>query len=205
MIPKEVSMKPVEPLSRSAMGFVIIGRNEGARLERCLASVLRLSDRVVYADSASTDGSPELAEKMGAKVIALADDGRLTAARGRNAGYAELIAHFPDCQTIQFLDGDCILQVDWLDRAIAFLDEHPQVALVCGRRFEAHPDASIYNAQCDQEWNTGVGEAKECGGDSLVRRAALDEVAGFRSELRAGEEPEMAARMRAAGWRIWRL
>ena len=77
--------------------------------------------------------------------------------------------------------------------------------MVCGRRFEAHPEASIYNAQCDQEWNTPVGEAAECGGDALVRRAAFDEVGGYRAELRAGEEPEMAARMRAAGWRIWRI
>jgi hypothetical protein len=33
----------------------------------------------------------------------------------------------------------------------------------------------------------------------------LDEVGGYRSELQAGEEPEMTARMRAAGWQIWRI
>jgi cellulose synthase/poly-beta-1,6-N-acetylglucosamine synthase-like glycosyltransferase len=106
---------------------------------------------------------------------------------------------------VQFLDGDCILQPEWIPSALEFLQSYPDVAAVCGRRFEAHPKASIYNELCDQEWSTPVGEASECGGDALIRCVALDEVGGYDSRLLAGEEPEMAARMRAAGWRIWRI
>jgi glycosyltransferase involved in cell wall biosynthesis len=192
-----------EPISTT--GFVVIGRNEGARLERSLQSALGTSNRVFYADSASTDGSPELAERLGATVIRLPADGRLNAARGRNAGYAELRRHFPDCEFVQFLDGDCILQPQWVTAALEFLNSHPEVAVVCGRRFEAHPEASIYNAMCDREWDTPVGEAMEPGGDALVRCSAFDQVGGYRADLQAGEEPEMAGRMRAAGWRIWRI
>jgi len=187
------------------VGFVVIGRNEGVRLEPSLRSVLSISNRVVYADSASTDGSPELAAKFGATVVTLPEDGLLTAARGRNAGYAELKKRFPDCEAVQFIDGDCILQPGWLEADHTFLRENPQVAVVCGRRFEAHADASIYNALCDQEWNTPVGEATECGGDALMRVDAFEQVGGYRSGLRAGEEPEMTARMRAMGWKIWRI
>ena len=61
-----------------SVGFVVIGRNEGERLEQCLRSVLAVSNRVVYADSASTDGSVQLAERLGASVVALAQDGKLT-------------------------------------------------------------------------------------------------------------------------------
>lgn len=189
----------------STIGFVVIGRNEGARLEACLNSVLSISNRVIYSDSASTDGSPALADNLGAVVVTLPADGQLSAARGRNAGYAELKRRFPECDAVQFLDGDCILQLGWIDAALAFFREHPQVAVVCGRRFEAYPDASIYNALCDREWNTTAGEATECGGDALMRVEAFDQVGGYRSELRAGEEPEMTARMRAAGWKIWRI
>ena len=187
------------------VGFVVIGRNEGPRLEACLESVLTHSRRVVYADSASTDGSRETAERLGAVVIALPADGRLNAARGRNAGYQELRARFPECHYVQFLDGDCILQREWIRRATDFLGAHPDVAVVCGRRFEAHPEASLYNRLCDQEWDTPVGEATECGGDALIRTAALDQVGGYHPALQAGEEPEMCARLRAAGWRIWRI
>lgn len=192
-----------QPLSE--IGFVVIGRNEGSRLERCLRSVLAVSTRVIYADSASTDASAQTAGRLGVRAVVLPADGRLTAARGRNAGYKQVRTQFPECQFVQFLDGDCILQPQWLASALAFIDARPDVAVVCGRRFEAHPRASIYNCLCDQEWNTPVGEATECGGDALIRCAAFDEVGGYDSRLLAGEEPEMTARMRAAGWRIWRI
>jgi len=188
-----------------SIGCVIIGRNEGERLEPSLRSALSISNRVVYSDSASTDGSRELAAKLGAVVVSLPDDGQLSAARGRNVGYAELKKRFSKCDIVQFLDGDCILQPGWVDAALNFMREHPEVAVVCGRRFEACPDASIYNALCDREWNTPVGEATECGGDALMRTEAFDQVGGYRPNLRAGEEPEMTARMRAAGWKIWRI
>jgi GT2 family glycosyltransferase len=129
----------------------------------------------------------------------------LTAARGRNAGYAELQARYPGCDAVQFLDGDCILQSQWIPNAVEFLKRNAEAGVVCGQRFEAHPHASIYNALCDQEWDTPVGQAMECGGDALVRRSAFDQVGGFRSGLHAGEEPEMTGRMRAAGWEIWRI
>lgn len=189
----------------SEVGFVVIGRNEGPRLEQCLRSVLAVSAQVIYADSASSDGSDDRAQKLGVAVTRLTDDGRLSAARGRNAGYAELQSRFPDCEFVMFIDGDCILQPDFMSKAIAWMRDHSKAAVVCGQRFEAYPRQSIYNALCDQEWNTPVGRATECGGDAVVRRSALDEVGGYRSDLRAGEEPEMTARMRAAGWEIWRI
>jgi hypothetical protein len=39
----------------------------------------------------------------------------------------------------------------------------------------------------------------------MVRAAALHAVGGYRDDLVAGEEPELCVRLRAAGWRIWRL
>ncbi len=193
------------PASVPPVGFVVIGRNEGARLRQCLESVLRQSPRVIYADSASTDGSVALARDLGVKTVVLDDSAPLTAARGRNAGYRALREHFPKCEFVQFLDGDCILAPQWVEHAVEFLRSNPRAAVACGRRFEANPDASAYNRLCDEEWNTPVGRAEAGGGDALVRVSAVEQVGGFRSELKAGEEPEMMARMRHAGWEIWRL
>ena len=39
------------------LGAVVIGRNEGARLERCLDSLQGTVACIVYADSGSEDGS----------------------------------------------------------------------------------------------------------------------------------------------------
>jgi glycosyltransferase involved in cell wall biosynthesis len=187
------------------VAFVAIGRNEGERLRLCLGALLRQTDRVIYVDSASSDGSAELARSLGVPTVQLHSNQLLSAARGRNAGFEQVRERFPNCEFVHFIDGDCIIADGWVEQAVAFMDSSPRAAIACGRRFEAHPRASLYNHLIDEEWNTPVGRADASGGDALVRVAAFEQVGGFNSELRAGEEPEMAARMRAAGWEIWRL
>jgi glycosyltransferase involved in cell wall biosynthesis len=44
----------------SKVGVVVIGRNEGERLQRCLESAKGQSAALVYVDSGSTDGSVAL-------------------------------------------------------------------------------------------------------------------------------------------------
>lgn len=187
------------------IGAVLIGRNEGARLQACLTSLPRGVAPVIYVDSGSTDGSLEAAQTAGAEPVALDPDRPFTAARARNAGLARLTAHTDPPVYVQFVDGDCTLVPGWIETAAAFLEANPRAAVACGRRRERFPDASLYNAFCDAEWNTPVGEAKACGGDALMRVAAVEAVGGFRPDLIAGEEPELCLRLRAAGWRIHRL
>ena len=187
------------------VGFVVIGRNEGERLEQSLRTLRAVSDQVVYVDSGSTDGSVHLACDLGAIAIELDDSAPHTAARGRNAGFREARERFPACEYVQFIDGDCILEPGWLESATEFLDTNPKAAVACGRRIEAHPDESFYNRLIDEEWNTPIGRADYSGGDALVRASAFEQIGGFRPELKAGEEPEMTTRLRAAGWEIWRI
>lgn len=69
---------------------VVIGRNEGARLQACLNSLLGQVRRVIYVDSGSTDGSVPMAQAMGVQVVALDMTMPFTAARARNAGWHAL-------------------------------------------------------------------------------------------------------------------
>lgn len=128
-----------------------------------------------------------------------------TAARARNEGFARALECLPALTHVQFIDGDCELAADWLPAALGFLVNHLDVAAVCGRRRERNPQHSIYNQLCDIEWNTPVGEAKSCGGDVLMRADAMRAVGVYRGDLIAGEEPELCVRLRAAGWRVFRL
>jgi hypothetical protein len=128
-----------------------------------------------------------------------------TAARARNEGFRRLREIAPQLAYVQFLDGDCELVAGWLEKAVAFLEAHVDVAAVCGRLRERHPERSIYNMLCDIEWDTPVGEAQACGGNAVMRVDAFEKVSGFRADLIAGEEPELCVRLRASGWRIWRL
>lgn len=187
------------------VGAVAIGRNEGERLEACLASLEGKVAPVVYVDSGSTDGSIEAARAAGAEVVELDLSVPFTAARARNAGLGRLREIAPGLERVQFLDGDCTLVDGWIEAAQEALDAEPDLAVVCGRRRERFPDASRWNRMIDAEWDTPVGDARACGGDALMRIAALDTVGGYREEMIAGEEPEMCFRMRSAGWRIRRI
>ncbi|MGH8797369.1 MAG: glycosyltransferase, partial [Caldimonas sp.] len=92
-----------------------------------------------------------------------------------------------------------------LEAGSAFLDDHAEVAVVCGRNRERFPDRSIYNRLADMEWDTPVGETRACGGNAMMRSAAFEQTGGFREDLIAGEEPELCVRLRALGWQVWRL
>jgi GT2 family glycosyltransferase len=191
--------------SDSRLGIVVIGRNEGERLRRCLGSVLTQSNRVVYVDSGSSDGSVPMAQSLGVAVETLDMQKPFTAARARNQGTMRLREIAPEVEFIQFVDGDCEIIDGWLERAMASLVAAPTVAVVCGRLRERYPDKSIYNLLCDMEWDTPIGQAKACGGIAMMRIHAFQHVGGFREELIAGEEPELCVRLRMAGWKIFRL
>lgn len=185
---------------------VAIGRNEGARLIRCLDSLRSAGLRhVVYVDSGSSDTSIAEAEARGAIVVRLDLSRPFTAARARNAGVEALPAGADAADFIQFIDGDCAMDPAWLGRGAAFLQDHPQAAVACGRLREIAPEASIYNRLIDREWDTPVGQTRACGGIALFRSRAFREAGGFDPGLIAGEEPELCLRLRRAGWQIWRL
>lgn len=188
-----------------SVAVVAIGRNEGERLRVCLTSVVSSAAIVVYVDSGSTDDSVAMARQMGVEVVVLDPNVVFTAALARNAGWRRALELAPQIEFIQFVDGDCAVADGWLAQARGFLIDYPDMVAVCGRRRERFPERSIYNLLCDLEWAAPIGETKACGGDVMMRAAALQSVGGYNPRLIAGEEPELCVRLRAKGWRLWRL
>ncbi len=184
---------------------VVIGRNEGARLRGCMTSLAGQVRRIVYVDSGSTDGSVDLAGSLGAIVVPLDMDQPFTAARARNMGLRALADHPDPPEFVQLVDGDCTVDPGWINAALAAFAMHPRAVVVCGRRRERFPDASLYNRMIDREWNTPIGPATACGGDALVRLAAVMAARGYRNDLIAGEEPELCLRLIRAGGQVWRI
>jgi glycosyltransferase involved in cell wall biosynthesis len=184
-----------------SLSVVVIGRNEGERLVRCLGSVrdMRGIDgdiELVYADSGSKDGSPARAAAVGATVVAV-ESPHPTAASGRNAGWRATAGEF-----VLFLDGDTLLNPHFARRALDAIEADDGIAGVWGHRREIHPERSIYNRVLDLDWIFKPGFTPYCGGDVLMRRSALEAVGGYDPSLIAGEEPELCRRLRGKGYRI---
>jgi cellulose synthase/poly-beta-1,6-N-acetylglucosamine synthase-like glycosyltransferase len=186
--------------TRPLLSVVVIGRNEGERLSRCLASVAAMRQdefriEILYVDSGSTDGSLARASAAGARTIPLQPE-RPSAALGRNAGWLASEGEF-----ILFLDGDTVLDPEFVALSLPEFAA-PEVAVVWGHRRELHPGNSLYNRVLDLDWIYPPGWTSFCGGDALFRRIVLVETNGFDETLIAGEEPELCRRILGRGGKI---
>lgn len=187
-------------MSQPLISVVLIGRNEGDRLERCLRSVSQLHSNgfkfeTIYVDSGSTDNSLAVASGFGAKTIALSS-ARPTAAQGRNAGWLASSGEY-----VFFLDGDTIVHPHFVAQALPAFDD-PTIAVVWGHRRETLETPSVYNRVLDLDWIYAPGFTAFCGGDAIFRRTTLEATGGYDDTLIAGEEPELCRRITVGGQRI---
>ncbi len=178
--------------SLKLISVIVIGRNEGSRLERCLTSVVGMNREefeieVIYVDSGSTDNSLEVARRLGARTVALTV-AHPTAALGRNAGWRLAQGSF-----VLFLDGDTVLHPQFVVQSLP--DLKGSIAVVWGHRRELYPGASVYQRVLDLDWMYAPGKSAFCGGDALFRRDVLERTNGFDVNLIAGEEPELCQRI----------
>lgn len=190
------------------IGVVVIGRNEGERLRRCLESIDTAMAAVIYVDSGSTDGSVALAKSRQVEIVELDLSTPFSAARARNEGFAHLIQNHPSVQFVQFVDGDCVLANAWLEAAAQTLLQQQDCAAVVGHLQELNPGASLYNRLCALEWKSPAGEMTNygaLGGISMVRAEVFQQLAGFNPEVIAGEDSELGVRMALAGFKVIKI
>ena len=187
-------------MSASALSIVVIGRNEGARLRRCLAAALAMDlpgskPEVIYVDSGSSDDSLAIAASLGVRSARL-DTASPSASAARRRGLELTKAPF-----VLFLDGDTQVDPGFARAALAEMKDG-RTAVVWGRLWELRPETSAYVRVHALEWNTTPGPTRSCGGNALHRRKALEAVGAFDPEVFAGEEADLCRRLRAAGWTI---
>jgi hypothetical protein len=193
-------MESLPSEASTLLSVVVIGRNEGERLARCLASVASMGKvnfdiEVIYVDSGSTDGSVALANSLGVETISLRP-ARPSAALGRNAGWRAARGTY-----VLFLDGDTVLHPSFVADSLPEFSR-PEIAVLWGHRRELYPQHSLYNRALDLDWIYRPGITAYCGGDALFRRRVLEQTGGFDETLIAGEEPELCRRIRELGFTI---
>ncbi len=192
-------------MSSNKIGLIIIGRNEAKNLELSLPRLSNSLQAVIFVDSDSSDDSVSIALANNVDVIELDMSKPFTAARARNTGFTEITKKYPELEYIQFLDGDCELDPEFLEKALVHFQQDKEVGIVVGRNRERYPEKTVYNTICDVEWNTPIGEIDGCGGIFMISRDAFDSVKGFDEGIIAAEDTELCLRVRKAGYKISRI
>jgi glycosyltransferase involved in cell wall biosynthesis len=147
-------------------------RNGGGLFEETLAAVraqrLERPVELVVADTASSDGSDELARRHGARVIAIEPD------RFSHGGTRNLLVEQSRGGHIAFITQDAVPAHErWLAELLAGFEAADDVGLVFGR-YVARPGASVMVRRELDEWFAGLAP----DGEPRVERG----------EPRAGEE-----------------
>lgn len=183
--------------------------NIAAALESACAAAAAVGGEVVLADSGSTDDTVAIALGFAArgkpvKVVQLPPRAFRSCGTGAQLAFQHSRGRF-----FYLLDGDMVLDPEFVREGLAFLNANPDFAAVGGRVVEARTDSIEFQlrAQSDAVKGSAVsGEVDrlDCGG--LYRCDAIREVGYFADRnLHAFEEFELGARLRANNWKLARI
>lgn len=184
------------------ISVVVIGRNEGARLEACMKSIQDalgvLSYEIIYVDSRSTDHSLDIARAHGARCFRLNAE-QTTAGLGRMVGAGEANGEY-----LLFLDGDMQLQSGFAERALMAAAQGWDG--VTGLREDIYLRGDeIIGRNANYFGCTQERVCPAFGGAILLTQEALRASGGWSADTVACEEAELHARLKAAGCRIVEL
>lgn len=183
-----------------SVSFIIPVRNDAARLEHCLRSIVASRHEpsaieIVVADNGSTDDSPTVARAAGATVVLLPGV-RLGELRNRAAGVAR-------GDVLAFVDADHEIGPEWVTAALSVLSDGGAGAV--GAPYRPPSPATWVQRLYDRlRRHPGSQENAEWlgSGNLAVRRAAFHRVGGFDTGLETCEDVDLCRKLRAAGYRL---
>jgi glycosyltransferase involved in cell wall biosynthesis len=216
-------------LSKPDVTVAICTHSNAALLEGMLAhlALQRVSTgmrwEVLVVDNASTDDTPQV-------LAAAAASGSFPELRtvreptlGLSAARRTAVAA-ASADLIAFVDDDCLLDPDWVDRAVRFARTTPRAGAFGGKvvlEWLAPPTPLALAcawALAQQDHGPAPRRVHETGGFSLVgaglvlRREALEQSGWIEAGrmpgrvgkmLSAGDDAEISLRIREAGWELW--
>lgn len=182
------------------VSFVIPVRNDAARLQTCLRSILSNPQapsqvEIIVVDNASTDDSAAVAGRLGARVLHV-EGGRVSELRNYGAQHAS-------GDVIAFVDADNEIAAGWLYAALDCLRQ-PGVGAV-GALYQAPPDGTWVQRTYGQ-LRGGPRDQQDAGwlgsGNLAVTRRAFELVGGFDTTLETCEDVDFCYRLRTHQLRV---
>ena len=177
-------------------------KNICAAIESSLAAVAKVGGEVVLADSCSSDRTVELASKYPVRVVQFSNANERCCGAAPQLGFQHARGEY-----LYILDGDMRMVEGFLEEAVSFLAQHPEVGGVGGRLVELNTESLEYRERASRDpIHLHSGEVDRLDGGGLYRRLAIVET-GFFSDrnLHSYEEFDLGARLRSLGWKLCRL
>lgn len=188
------------------ISFIVIGKNEAFSLNKCFHSIIKISKEfnlidfeVIYIDSASTDGSIEIALNYTDIIVSLKGD--CNAAIARNLG-----ANVSKGDFLIFLDGDMELQPTFFK--ILFDDKlNPNYSYVSGDIFNVFYDSNnkkvgegyYYKYKLDKDVHLPY-----TGGFFCIKKEIWNLVGGMHPKYRRSQDLDFGFRLARKGILILR-
>jgi len=179
---------------RTLVSLIIPTKNSEETIGTCLKSVREQTYpniEVVVVDSYSSDGTREIAEKFGAKII----ESRAMRSKARNIGAEKATGALT-----LFLDSDMELSPKVIEECVNKVKEGYDTVII--------PEVSVGIGF----WANCKALEKSCYiGDELIeaprffKREVFEAVKGYDPELEAGEDWDLNQRIGKAGYRIGRI
>ena len=193
------------------ISIVIPTKNNGDILERCLDSIEGLDYpedemETIIVDGHSTDGTVEIAERYGCRVV-YEDRGTISYARDLGVRNAE-------GEFIAFTDADCVVDRNWLRNLIKHFDDE-EIVSVGGPNITPEDDSKFVKCAGDvlsflskpgARYGLDASEVIEIFHNPtcnvMYRKKVLEEVGGFNHDLVTCDDEELDYRIRERGYRI---
>jgi GT2 family glycosyltransferase len=169
-------------VSALRVAVVIPAYNAAPHLSRVVPAARAAAgdEAVVLVDAGSTDGTAELAVALGAQVVRLPR--RAGPAEARNAGAGQV-----EAEVLLFVDSDCVLAPDAVDRVRRAFAEDVELASLTGS-YDAEPaDRGFFSSYMNLRHHYTHQRARRepagfWAGCGAVRRAHFEAVGGFDAE-----------------------
>lgn len=191
------------------LSVVIITKNEEEMIRNCIESVILSveyavkkdtisSYEIILSDSASTDKTIEISKEYPITIVQLDKRWPLSAAAGRYIGNL-----YSNGKYVFFMDGDCIVDQEWIHRSIPYLEEE-NVAGIDGIEEEfIDPSSPFYN-YFPNEPNKEIVEV-EVLGKAIFKKSVLDDVGSYNPYLIGAEDRDISYRVKDSGYKLLRL
>ena len=162
------------------VGVIMPAYQAASLLDRSLKPLLEISGEVpvLVVDPGSVDGTSDKARELGAEVLEL----------GRRAGPAEArnegVRRMQDVDVVLFIDCDCVVHPDVLERVRAAFDGDPNLVSLTGSYDDTPPERNFASLYMNLRHHfvhqrARTEDASFWAGCGAVRKEAFERVGGF--------------------------